>query len=111
MASSHALPIIIDDGESHSSPAASSTSLVNPFATMIALQSSKESKMLCDRCFRLTPTYNDNYNPTKPLSELIKAEYSLYNFREPLFDNREARLSRFPIGHVLAPTSKKKFTS
>ena len=67
--------------------------------------------MLCNYCFRLTLTYNDNYNPTKPPSELIKAEYSLYDFGEPLFDNREARLSRFPIGHVLAPTSKRKFTS
>ncbi|KAG4427744.1 hypothetical protein IFR05_016772 [Cadophora sp. M221] len=103
--------MVIDDGESRASPAASSTSLVNPFATMMAPQSSKESKMLRDRCFRPTPTYNDNYNPTKPPSELIKAEYSPYDFGEPLFDDREARPSRFPIGHVLAPASKRKFTS
>ena len=54
IASLHALPIIIDDGESRASPTASSTSLINPFATIMVLQSSKESKMLRDHCFRLT---------------------------------------------------------
>ncbi|KAG4436293.1 hypothetical protein IFR05_008233 [Cadophora sp. M221] len=105
MASSHASLIVIDNGESRASSAASSTSLVNPFATMMAPQSSKQAKPLRDCCFRPTPTYNDNYNPTKPPSEHIKADYSPYDFGEPLFDDREARPSRFPIGHVLALAS------
>lgn len=111
MTSPYASPIIIDDGESRASPAASSTSLINPFATMMAPQSSKEPKTLRDRCFRPTPTYNDKYDPTKPPSKLITAEYSPYDFGEPLFDDREARPSRFPTGHVLAPASKRNLTS
>lgn len=77
----------------------------------MAPQSSKEPKTLRDRCFRLTLTYNDKYDLTKPLSKLITAEYFLYDFGEPLFNNREARLLRFPTGHILAPASKRNLTS
>ena len=109
MASSYASPIIIDDGESL---VAATTTLVNPFASMMAPQPTKnQARVLRDRCFRPPLTYNDKYNPMEPPSQLIKADYSLYDYREPLFDDRPAKLLRFLTGHVLAPTNKRRISS
>jgi hypothetical protein len=51
--------------------------------------------------------YNTNYNPHKAPSDDQPAEYSLYVFREPLFDNKEVVVANLPKKHVLAKPAKK----
>ena len=60
---------------------------------------------LRDRCTRLMPTYNYYYNPYKlPLEDLLKG-YSLYVYKEPLFDNRAIVILRLLVGHIIASAS------
>jgi hypothetical protein len=51
--------------------------------------------------------YNTNYNPHKALSNDQPAGYSLYVFREPLFNNKEVVVTNLPKKHVLARPAKK----
>ena len=78
---------------------------------MMAPQVVKQATVLRDRCFRPVLVYNDRYDPTKLLSEDLKADYSPYDYRELLFDDREVDIRRLPTGYVLAPTAKRKISS
>lgn len=111
MAFSHASPMIIEDDESRPSPAPSTTSnntLVNPFQAMMAPESSKKKPVLRDRCKRVTPTYNDSYDPSKPPNLNIHESYSPYDYGEPLFDDRKVQVARLPTGHVVVGATKRK---
>src|ERR1700721_2014450 len=68
-------------------------------------------KVVRDRCFRPPVKYNDQYDPFKPPNDQNKAEYSPYDFGEPLFDDREVIIARIPAGHVVTGASKKKKSS
>jgi hypothetical protein len=68
-------------------------------------------KVIKDKCNRLTPIYNGNYNPEKLAPEDQLLDYSPYAFREPLFDDRAAIISRLPRRHVLASAPKRARSS
>ena len=115
MASSHASPVLIEDDDARASLAASATTtatIVNTLQQIIRPQATKKpTKVVRDRCFRPPVKYNDQYDPFKPPNDRNKAEYSPYDFGEPLFDDREVIIARIPAGHVVAGASKKKKSS
>jgi hypothetical protein len=96
------------DLEDEVSPIPSNPRSVDAFGIMMAPQTAGNPAILRDRCFRPTPTYNENYDPTKPPNPLNKAEYSPYAFGEPLFNDRPIRLDRLRVGHVIAGATKRK---
>jgi len=97
MASSRASPMSLVDPR-----------VVNAFGVMMAPQTTAIPPVLRDRCFRPTPTYNENYDPTKPPNDTNKPNFSPYAFGEPLFDDRPVRMDRLLVGHVVAGASKRK---
>ena len=60
---------------------------------------------LRNRCTRLVPTYNHYYNPYKLLLEDLLKGYSLYVYKEPLFDNRAIVVLRLLAGHIITSAS------
>ena len=60
---------------------------------------------------RLVPTYNYYYNPYKlPLEDLLKG-YSLYVYKEPLFDNCAIVVLRLLISYITTSTSTRPKTA
>ena len=49
---------------------------------------------------RLVPTYNHYYNPYKLLPKDLPKGYSLYIYREPLFNNRAIVISRLLASYI-----------
>ncbi|KAL5331618.1 hypothetical protein ACEPPN_001152 [Leptodophora sp. 'Broadleaf-Isolate-01'] len=114
MASSHASPIDLVDDEDTRAPTTPPRVVPNVLAAMITKPTPDvtvpEPKVIRDKCKRLKPTYNDSYNPYNPYNESLKADYSPYDFGEPLFDDRKPFPRRFPRGMVLASALKKART-
>jgi hypothetical protein len=79
----------------------------NAFTTIIRPAKPFPVKVIKDKYNRLIPIYNGNYNPEKLTPEDQLLDYSPYAFREPLFNNRVAIISRLPRWHVLASTLKR----
>ena len=107
IASRDATPI-----ETHSSQTVSpsESSLLDAFGRIIG-ESVVQSIAHRDKYKRPLLLYNDKYDPYKPTNSNLPVGYTLYAFREPLFDNREAIVTRFLPNHVLAGPSKKPRTS
>ncbi|KAL5331077.1 hypothetical protein ACEPPN_000606 [Leptodophora sp. 'Broadleaf-Isolate-01'] len=112
MTSSHASPIIIEDDTDRASLARSAatttTPLVNPFATIMAPEASREKRVLRDYCFRPKPTYNDYYDLNKTPNMKNHEDYSPYDYREPLFNDRKVLVPRLLAGIVVAGAIKRK---
>jgi hypothetical protein len=65
-----------------------------------------------DRCARPTEiVYNSNYNPHEPPPDTSRDNYSPYDAREPLYDNRPIIVSHLPKGHTATGAAKKPRTS
>ena len=77
---------------------------VDAFAGMRAAASLAISTNLDhrDTCLRLTPSYNDNYNPLKPPPASLPSNYSPYAPGEPLHDDRFIDTSKLRRGHTHA---------
>jgi len=60
-----------------------------------------------DKCKRLSPTYNANYNPYKEPPDGINKGYSPYVYREPLWDDRPVVITRILKGLVVIGPPKK----
>jgi hypothetical protein len=89
----------------------SESSLPNAFGRMMAGKPKVQEVIRRDRCTRLEPTYNVNYNPfEKPPKDLPRG-YSPYVFGEPLWDDRPVVVARLPSGYSIARPSKKKRTT
>lgn len=71
----------------------------------------EQRKGVRDRCNRLVPTYNRNYNPYEPPPEDRRPDYSPYTSGEPLYDDRPIIIIRLPRKHVIAGASKRKRTA
>ena len=56
---------------------------------------------LRNRCTRLVLTYNYYYNPYKLLLKDLLKGYSLYIYKEPLFNNCAIIVLRLLIGHII----------
>jgi hypothetical protein len=111
MAFSHASLMRIEDDDDRASlvpSIASNNTLINPFQDMMAPEVVKKRTLIRDRCFRLTPIYNDCYDPDKPPNISNHDDYLPYDFGEPLFDDRKALITRFPLGHILARATKRR---
>lgn len=102
-------PINIDDMASRASRAPSASTVgatIDPFARMIGLRHEEPllpTFVIKDCYIRPVLLYNDNYDPFKPARDDLKLDYSLYSFREPLFDDRPVKASNLPRGFILAP--------
>ena len=92
---------------SETSPTPSGSSLPNAFGRLIASRGVVQAAVQRDRCSRLVPKYNDNYDPYQPAKSGLPANYSPYDHREPLFDDRSIIVANLPRNHTLAPPSKK----
>src|SRR5437016_6144751 len=64
-----------------------------------------------DRCKRPTLKYNQNYNLYEPLCKDLPGGYSLYVFKEPLFDDRPAIVAQLPKKCTLASAAKRPRTA
>lgn len=104
-------PFELSPASSEPSAAPSST-LPNAFARMRATEGA--SKLLSgkrDGCTRPAPEYNDNYDPYKPQPPTLPPDYSPYNPGEPLYNDRNIKVTNLPNGHTVAGASKKPRTS
>ena len=111
MTSSHTSPTLIEDNEARVSLVISittSATLINLFKQIIGLKAAEKLVSLQDYCSHSELIYNDRYNLNKPPNEKNRGDYSPYDFREPLFDNRPIVITRLPIGYIIISTSKKK---
>jgi hypothetical protein len=71
------------------------------------LASSISISIVKDKYKRPKPIYDNKYDPTKPPLASITENYSPYVFRQSLFDNRPAIITRFPKYYILAGASKR----
>jgi hypothetical protein len=78
---------------------------------MMALQPIVQSLVQRDKYARPIPQYNENYDPFKPANPDIPKTYSPYDYRELLFDNREALVARLLVRHTLVAPPKKLRTT
>jgi hypothetical protein len=62
--------------------------LPNAFNQIIRGEAPTLNAVKRDRCTRPTVIYNSNYNLYKPVPKELSADYSPYDFGEPLFDDR-----------------------
>ena len=99
--------LIINDNESHPSPTPSRSTLQNAFGLMITPQPAEHAALQRDRCSRSPLEYNHNYDHTKPPNPNQPGGYSLYVYREPLFNNQEVIIKNLPKHPIVAPTTKK----
>ena len=88
----------------------SESSLPDAFGRMIG-ESVVQSIAYRDKCKRPLLLYNNNYDPYKPANSNLLVGYTLYAFREPLFNDREAIVTRFLPNYILVSLSKKLRTS
>jgi len=72
------------------------STLLNAFGQMMHPQPILQKEEIRDQCQRPSPIYNSNYNPNRPPPDNLPGGYSPYVFGEPLYDNREAIVSRLP---------------
>ena len=117
MSSRHETSISLDRSASpalSASSAAPSTAptLTNAFSRIMATSRhpTPTSTISRDTCSFLEPQYNYNYNPLVPPSNTQPKGYSPYIFKEPLHDDREALLERFPPHYTLEGSSKRERT-
>jgi hypothetical protein len=68
----------------------------NVFSVLIGSSKLAADTIVKDKCKRLIPTYNHNYNPDKLPPTDLPGGYLLYVFGEPLFDDRAVLLARLP---------------
>jgi hypothetical protein len=85
--------------------------LPDAFGLMMASIQSAAVTPVYDRCKRLIPIYNDNYNPSKPPLDGIDKKYSPYVYGEPLYDSRNVIIAYLPPRHTVAGASKRPRTS
>lgn len=108
------LPIIMSESslalsilDSTMSQTNSTTSTINAFDRMRTGVANTRTTAQRDTCKRLTPQYNDNYNPYKPSPADLPASYSPYKSGEPLFDDRPCVVAQLKPHHTLAPAPKR----
>jgi len=101
--------LIINNNKSHLSPTPSRSTLQNVFG-LIMPQPAEHAAVQRDRCSRPPLKYNHNYDPTKPPNPNQPSGYSLYVYREPLFNDQEVIIKNLLKHHTVAPTAKKPRT-
>jgi hypothetical protein len=69
------------------SAAPSTSSLPNVFGRMMAGKDKVQEVIYHDKCTRLEPIYNTNYNPYEKPPKGQPGGYSLYVFGKPLWDD------------------------
>lgn len=82
--------------------------VLNVFAVMMRGQGSLSDSNRRDKCDRPIPTYNNKYNPFQPPPTTLPDDYSLYNFGEPLLDDRTVVLANVPLQWAVAPATSGK---
>ena len=95
----------IDDPMLQSAPENSTV-----FLRIIGAKPPTTGPIVKDKCKRLKPTYNENYDPAKPPRIGLDPSYSLYVNGEPLFNNRPVNLKNLPRRHTLISASKRLYT-
>jgi hypothetical protein len=108
MSSRQQSPLELGSMASQASATTSSTVLPNAFNRLMQTDSLPAVKR--DRCLRLPPTYNRNYDPFKPRPEDLPGGYSPYTFGEPLYDDRPVIIARLPLHCIVAGPTKKPRT-
>lgn len=91
--------------------APSEPSLPSAFSGIIAPQPVIQSSVQRNKYARPVPQYNKNYNPFKPANPNIPKTYSPYDYEEPLFNDKEALVTRLLIHYTLAAPPKKPRTT
>jgi hypothetical protein len=81
------IPLELDSNASQAFASNSQTFLPNVFGRIISSSQPAAYIAIKDKCPRLTPTYNNNYNP-ELLRDNLLGDYSPYVREGLLYDNR-----------------------
>ena len=82
----------------------------NAFSVLIGGSRPVALTVVKDKCPRLEPIYNLNYNLDElPRSDLPK-DYSLYVRGEPLYNDRPVIVANLPLKHTVAAPPKRPRT-
>ncbi len=92
---------------SQASASNSQTDTTDVFARMMGGSRPILNIVVKDKCPRLIPQYNDNYNPEEPPRADLPRNYSPYVRGEPLHDNRNVVVAHLPSRHTVAPPPKR----
>ena len=96
--------------EPSAAPLSSTGGLPNAFSRMQTGSRPVQTTTKRDPCRRPEYLWNSNYNPFELPRVDLPRGYSPYEYREPMFDDREAVVARLPKRHTLAPAPKRPRT-
>ena len=88
----------------------SGSTLPNAFSHLIGPAPVIQSTTKRDLYVRLTPVYNQYYNPFQKPADDLRSDYSPYVYGEPLYDDRAIVVARLPKHHTEASAAKKPRT-
>jgi hypothetical protein len=111
MSSRHSILLENDNIASEASSITSESTLPNVFSRIIGLAPVIQSTVKRDCYTRLIPQYNHNHDLYKKLSNDLRRRYSLYIYREPLYDDRPIIMARLPRYYIKVSAIKKPRTS
>jgi len=111
MSSNHSTPLENDTIASQAETIASESTLPSAFSRMMGPAPIGQSIQKRDRCVRLKPQYNNNYNPFQKPSDALRCDYSPYVFGEPLYDDRPIIIAQLPRYYTAVGATKKPRTS
>ena len=83
------------------------STLLNVFSRIIKPTPVISSTSKRDRYIRFISQYNHNYDLYKKLSDDLRRKYSLYIYRELLYDDRLIIIARLPRYHIEISIVKK----
>ena len=110
MSSRHSTLLENDTTVSQASTTASGLTMPNAFSRLMAAAPVVQSTAKRDLYTRPTPVYNQYYNPFQVPVDNLYPNYSLYAYREPLYDDRAIIMARLPKHHTAAGAAKKPRT-
>ena len=110
MSSRHSTPLENDTTASQASTNASRSTLPNAFSRLMRPAPVIQSTTKRDLYTRPTPAYNQYYNPFQKLADDLRSDYSLYVYREPLYDDRAIVVARLLKHYIEAGAAKKPRT-
>jgi hypothetical protein len=111
MSSRATTPAESSNSRSGTSLAPSANTVTSVFGRMMNAAPPQTGFSARDRCFRLTPIYNNNYDPNRAPPTDQHIGYSPYVYGEPLYDDRAVVVARLPARWTIAPPTKRPRTS
>ena len=110
MSSRHSTPLKNDTTASQASTNTSGSTLPNAFSRLMGPAPVIQSTAKRDLYIRPTPIYNQYYNLFQKPADDLRSDYSLYVYKEPLYDDRAIVVARLLKHYIEAGIIKKPRT-